>query len=79
MNDIAKFRECNLTDEELLEAIDKQTDTMFQTRKVPAIHIPARPNSDYDLLVGELILRYHEKVLNLSEKNTNEAIRKKSK
>jgi hypothetical protein len=44
----------------LTNKIDKQTDEMFETQKVPTRHIPAQPDADYDLLVGELILRFKE-------------------
>jgi len=60
MNSIASFRLCTLTDEELLQVLDKQTDEMFNNQWLPVRHIPARPNSDYDLLVAELILRYQD-------------------
>lgn len=33
---------------------------MYQDGKVPVREIPARPNEDYDSLVGELILRFTE-------------------
>ena len=58
MNDIVRFRLCTLTDEELLDKVDKLTDEMFTTQKVPSRHIPARPNEDLDLLIGELIFRH---------------------
>jgi hypothetical protein len=60
MNQIASFRLCKLTNEELLKKVDEETDQIFQNQKVPNRHIPARPDSDYDLLVGELILRFSE-------------------
>ncbi len=60
MNTIASFRHCNLSDEELLNKIDQMTDEMFKSQKVPSRNIPAKPDSDYDLLIGELILRYAE-------------------
>ena len=53
------FNLCMLSDSELIEKVDKLTDEMFTTQKVPARHIPARPNDDYDLLVKELIRRFH--------------------
>lgn len=62
MNSIASFRLCKLSDQELLEKVDKMTDEMFQKREVPERHIPAKPDSDYDLLVGELIVRFKEKI-----------------
>ena len=69
MNAIASFRKCKLSTPELLEKVDKLTDEMYQEQKVPTRHIPARPDSDYDLLVGELVQRMqeHEKFLNLIE------------
>jgi hypothetical protein len=62
MNGIVSFRLCKLSDKELIERIDKMTDEMFQKREIPERHIPARPDSDYDLLVGELIVRFSEKI-----------------
>ena len=60
MNSIAMFRKCNLNDEDLLKLIDVKTDEMYKTGKIPVRNIPARPNQDLDLLIGELILRYKE-------------------
>jgi hypothetical protein len=64
MNAIATFRKCTLTDRELLEKVDSMTDKMYSNPpyEVPYRHIPARPNDDYDLLVGELILRFKERI-----------------
>lgn len=61
MNAIAKFRKCTLTDDELIAEVDRQTDQMYTTGKVPSRHIPAQPNNDFDLLVGELIMRVYER------------------
>lgn len=61
MNAICGFRLCKLTDEELCAKVDELTDNMFRTRKIPDRQIPARPDEDYDLLVGELIIRLQEK------------------
>lgn len=79
MNAIARFRKCTLTDEELLEKVDKMVDSLYKETKnrnyhitnVLSRHIPARPNDDFDLLIGELIIRYHEKINN--EKDTGTA------
>lgn len=60
MNTITSFRLCKLSSHELIEKIDKQTDEMFESQKVPTRQIPAHPDADYDLLVGELILRFKE-------------------
>jgi len=50
-----------LSDESLLDKVDKATDKLFESQEVPTRHIPAKPDSDYDLLVGELILRHEDK------------------
>lgn len=68
MNAIVSFRKCTLSDIELIEKVDSMTDAMYNrnnlTRNdgVPLRHIPARPNEDYDLLVGELLVRFNEKI-----------------
>lgn len=62
MNTIATFRKCTLSDNDLIEKVDELTDTIFETQSVPTRHIPARPNEDYDLLVGELILRFKDRL-----------------
>ena len=60
MNALASFRLCKLHSLELIDKLDNQTDEMFKTQQIPTRHIPTRPDSDYDLLVGELILRFKE-------------------
>jgi len=60
MNAIASFRKCTLSTIELIAKIDVQTDVIFKKQEVPTRHIPARPNEDYDLLIGELVLRVQE-------------------
>ena len=60
MNTIATFRLCTLTDGELVSKVDELVDKMYTNNKVPTINIPARPDSDFDLLVGELMLRFME-------------------
>jgi hypothetical protein len=74
MNAIATFRKCTLTDRELLEKVDSMTDKMYSNPpyEVPYRHIPARPNDDYDLLVGELILRFKERIESLSADQAGE-------
>ena len=62
MNKIASFRLCKLSDEELLQKVDEGTDNIFKTGVIPSCHIPARPDSDYDLLIGELLLRFKERL-----------------
>ena len=71
MNALVSFRLCTLTDEELLSKVDSLIDSSFRSgdfTKLKTRNIPARPNEDFDLLVGELIYRYNEKILNV-EKN----------
>lgn len=58
MNAIVSFGLCTLSDDELFAKVDELTDNMFREQKVPVCHIPARPNEDYDLLVGELLSRF---------------------
>ena len=60
MNAITSFRLCTLSDKDLLNKVDKLTDKIFTEQKIPSRHVPARPNEDYDLLVGELILRFNQ-------------------
>lgn len=43
-----------------MQKVDELTDQMSQTGEIPYRHIPARPNADYDLLVGELLKRFME-------------------
>jgi len=68
MNAIVNFRLCTLTDQELIQKVDKLTDSMYNrdnlTRNdgVPMRHIPARSDEDYDLLIGELLVRFNEKL-----------------
>ena len=64
MNAITSFRLCTLSNEELINRVDKMTDEMYQTGKIPSRNIPARPDQDYDLLIGELLVRCKEKILN---------------
>lgn len=69
MNGLLQFKLCTLTDEELIKLVDETTDQMFKTGKIPYRHIPARPNEDYDLLVGELIVRYADKIAAIKQQN----------
>jgi hypothetical protein len=58
MNTIASFGLCTLSDEELMKKVDAMTDEMYKKMEIPTRHIPSLPNDDYDLLVGELLLRF---------------------
>ena len=73
MNAVASFRKCTLSTIELIAKIDVQTDVMFKKQEVPTRQIPARPNEDYDLLIGELVLRVKEfeKFVNVVENTLN--------
>lgn len=61
MNAITSFRKCKLSNNDLLQKIDVLTDEMFKKQQVPTRHIPARPDDDYDLLIGELLQRVADK------------------
>lgn len=73
MNAICSFRLCKLTDIELIEKFDRLTDQMYKDHVVPTRHIPAQPDNDYDLLAGELILRYAD-VINREKQLLKEPI-----
>jgi len=60
MNQIVSFRLCKLSNLELLKKVDELTDKIYIDGKIPTRHIPARPDEDYDLLVGELLKRFQE-------------------
>lgn len=57
---VVQFRECTLTDKELAEAVAEALNKMYDTGRIPSRQIPARPNEDFDLLVGELVVRFIE-------------------
>jgi hypothetical protein len=71
MNAITKFRLCTLSNEELLAKVDEMTDWMFETQEVPTRQIPANVDGDYDLLIGEMVLRFSELVAANRFNNTN--------
>lgn len=60
MNGIVRFRLCSLSDRELVKKVDAMTDEMYENNKVHPRNVPARPDQDYDLLVGELCVRFME-------------------
>ena len=62
MNGIVSFRLCTLTDSDLAKKVDSLTDEMYLTGKIHSRHVPARPDNDYDLLVGELVKRFYERI-----------------
>lgn len=61
MNQITSFRLCKLSNIDLIKKVDELTDNLYkEDTGIPVRHIPARPDEDYDLLVGELLLRFKE-------------------
>ncbi len=57
---LVNFRLCKLSNLELSERVADGLNEMYNTGKLPARHIPAQPDNDFDLLVGELLVRFHE-------------------
>lgn len=60
MNNISGFRLCNLSNDELIKRVDNHCDNMYKTGEIPDRHIPAKPEEDFDLLLGELLIRFKE-------------------
>ena len=59
---LIQFRKCTLTDKPLAEAVAAGLNKMYsEPVAVPSRHIPARPDEDFDLITGELIVRFIEK------------------
>lgn len=66
MNQIAGFRLCTLSNKELIKRIDNLVDGMYDgvnAGKLPTRRIPARPDEDFDLLIGELLIRVKESLV----------------
>ena len=63
MSDICSFGLCKLSDEELIEKVDRMTYEMYESGEIPYIHTPENPGEDYDLLVYELMLRFQDRQL----------------
>ncbi len=62
---IIQFRKCSLTDEQLAEAAAAWLARIYTPPiQVPTRHIPARPDEDFDLIIGELIYRFHSRTPN---------------
>lgn len=40
--------------------VDKAIDNMYKSGKTPTRNIPARPNEDFDLIAGELLIRFSD-------------------
>lgn len=59
---LIQFRKCTLTDKALAEAVAAGLMKMYKEPvSVPSRNIPARPDEDFDLLVGEIVVRFLEK------------------
>lgn len=55
---LVQFRKCTLSDKALAEAVVAGLAKMYKEPcSVPSRHIPARPDEDFDLLVGEMVYR----------------------
>lgn len=67
MNKLCSFRLCKLTDSQLILSVDKSIDKIYEDGKIPGRHLPARPDEDFDLLIGELLIRFDI----LSKKQSN--------
>lgn len=55
---LVNFRLCTLSDKQLAKKVSEKLIEMYETGKIPNRNVPARPNEDFDLLVGELIYRF---------------------
>lgn len=67
---IVGFRLCTLTDTELAHAISEHMKHMYRqggSFQAPPRHVPARPDEDFDLLVGEMIVRFMDNCNALTE------------
>lgn len=60
MNTIASFRLCKLSNKELAKRVDAHCDNMYEYGRIPLRNVPARPDEDFDLLIGELLCRFSE-------------------
>lgn len=57
---LIQFRLCKLENKELAERVAAALNQMYDTGRLPVREIPARPDDDFDLLIGELIVRFME-------------------
>lgn len=69
---LIQFRYCSLTDQDLAEKVADGLNKMYKPPfRLPARNIPARPDEDFDLILGELIVRFIEKVELLQQSQAN--------
>ena len=57
---LIQFRLCKLKDKELMQRVADHLNEMYETGNLPSRHIPAQSDNDFDLLIGELIVRFAE-------------------
>ena len=57
---LIQFRLCKLEDKDLMQRLSDHLNEMYKTGRIPARHIPAQPEEDFDLLLSELIVRFAE-------------------
>ena len=61
MNELSEsLRPCTLTDDQLTDKIDAIVESMVTKGEFPCVHVYADPNTEFDLMVDELILRFKE-------------------
>lgn len=54
---IVQFRKCTLNNQALAEKTANILNKMYSDGKIPSRQIPAHPDDDFDLLVGEMAYR----------------------
>jgi len=60
---LVQFRKCTLTDQELAEKVADGLAKMYTPPvRVPDRPVPADPDNDFDLFVGELVYRFSKRV-----------------
>lgn len=57
---LIQFRKCTLGNKELAEKVAQKLNQMYSDGKIPSRQIPAEPDEDFDLILGELIVRFME-------------------
>lgn len=74
---LSNFRLCTLDDDTLLHRVTTAMFEMYITGEIPSRHIPARPDQDFDLLLGELVLRFqnYKSRAAWADKNIQEALK----
>jgi len=55
---LCNFGLCDLSDHELAARVSAGMEQVYESGKVPARRVPADPNSELDLLIGEMTRRF---------------------